>query len=180
MPRPVSLAQELLYCQASIWGLISGGCLTWSLLAITRATSNPGPWLITTALIAAAVAGVLAAAKARLGYWIPRGTDRTRQAVVRVEFSMACLGALATIPAMLPEGGGIYALAALVGGGLSLAAAIGLEKPPAREYFAAPGTQVAQSSVASQPDGERSAQFRHIRPNAQWRRQLACAVDCGQ
>ena len=65
---------------------------------------------------------------------------------------MAGLGALLTLPAAVPEGGGIPALACLVGGGLSLLAAIGLTKPPARQYFAAPSREVTQANPTSRAD----------------------------
>ena len=157
MPPSVSHARELLYLQASIWGLLCIG-------ALLNATSpNPlfGPALM---LAAASICGALAAAKAWLGHRIPRGSDRTRQAVIVVESVMACLGALLTLPAAIPEGGAIPALACLVGGGLSLRATIGLTKPPARQYFAPPGSEVTQANPTSQQDDRGSAPFWHLAP----------------
>lgn len=73
-------------------------------------------------LSAAGVAGTAAGLKAWLGHRIPRGSRGTRHEVIVVKSLMACLGALLTLPAAIPEGGGIPALACLVGGCLSLAA----------------------------------------------------------
>lgn len=152
MPQTVSFARGLLYLQASIWGVICGG-------AVANAASS-NPWLDPALMFGAGgVAGTLAAAKAWLGHRIARGSDRTRQGVIVVESLMACLGALLTLPALIPEGGGIPALACLVGGGLSLRAAVWLTQPPARQYFAPPGSEDTQANPITRPTDGGSAPY---------------------
>ena len=157
MPGSISYARRLLYLQASIWGLL---CVL-GVLSATSSSPVLGPALT---LGAAGVAGAAAGAKAWLGHRILRRSDSTRHVVIVVESLMACLGALLTLPAAIPEGGGLPALACLVGGGLSLAAVIGLTQPPARQYFAVPGSEVIQANPASRPDGGGSARFWLLSP----------------
>lgn len=156
MPQTVSHARALLYLQAVIWGLL---CF----VATVNATSS-NPVLDPAFLLGTAgVAGGLAVAKARLGHRISRGGDGTRRAVVAVESLMACLGALGTLAAVAP-GGGVPALAFLVGGGMSLKVATGLTRPPARQYFAAPGTEITQASPASEPGDGHGEPFWRLAP----------------
>jgi hypothetical protein len=152
MPGSVRYARGLLYLQASIWGLL---CVL-GILSATSPSPVFGPALM---LVATGVAGSVAAAKTWLGHRIPRGSDNTRHGVIVVESLMACLGALLTLPVAIPEGGGVPALACVVGGGMSLAAAIGLAQPPARQYFAPAGSEIAEANPASRPDGGGSAPF---------------------
>jgi hypothetical protein len=77
---------------------------------------------------------------------------------------MACLGVLLTLPAAIPEGSGIPALACLVGGSLSLTAAIGLTRPPAKQYFATQSSEVTQAEPTSRPDDGGSAPFWRLTP----------------
>jgi hypothetical protein len=157
MPQTVSFARGLLYLQASIWGLLCVG-------AVVNAAS-PSPWLDPALMLAAGVAaGALAGVKAWLGHRIARGSDRTRQGVIVAESFMACLGALLTLPALIPEGGGIPALACLVGGGLSLRAAIWLTQPPARQYFARPGSEDTQANPTPRLSDGGNASYWRLAP----------------
>ena len=157
IPPSVSYAREILYLQASIWGLLCVGA------TLNAASSHP--WFDPAlTFCAAGVAGALAGGKAWLGHRISQGSNKTRQAVIVVESFMACLGALLTLPAAIPEGGGVPALACLVGGGLSLKAAIGLTKPPARQYFVAPGSEVTRANLTSRSNEGGSAPFWRLSP----------------
>ena len=86
----------------------------------------------------AVVAGGPAVLKMRLAVRITGASGRTRKTVIGVEIAMTCLGILMT--ASVDYSGGVpavlIALAALAGGGLSLAAAIGLLRRKARQYCA--------------------------------------------
>jgi hypothetical protein len=157
MPSAVGFALGLLYLQAAIWGLLCVGAVVIA--------ATPRPAADTAVLLAVgAVAGALAGAKAWLAHRIARGSDRTRQGVIVVESVMGGLGALLTLPLLIPEGGGVPALACLVGGGLSLTAAIWLTKPPARQYFAAPGSEDTQANQISRPGDEGSAPCWRLAP----------------
>ncbi len=157
MPRTVGFARGLLYLQACIWGLLCAGAVV--------SAASPGPVLDPALLVAVGVAaGSLAVAKAWLGHRITRGSDRTRQGVVVVESAMACLGAFLALPAAIPPGGGIAALACLVGGGLSLRAATWLTRPPARQYFAPPGGEDTSANPESRPDDGDSARYWRLAP----------------
>lgn len=152
MPPAVSYARGLLYLQASVWGLL---CVVAILNVL-----EPRPWIgLAPTLGTAGVAAALTGVKAWLGYRMPLGSDRTRQGVIVIESVMACLGALLTLPMLIAPGGGIPALACLVGGGLSLRAAIELTKPPARQYFARPGGEVAQANPTLGQDDRGGAAF---------------------
>jgi hypothetical protein len=88
----------------------------------------------------AALTGGFAMTKILLARRLSSGRERIRRAVVGVEIAMACLGALITA-GVDPAGGlpaGFIALAAITGGGLSLAAAVRLMRRQARQYFADP------------------------------------------
>jgi hypothetical protein len=153
MPSTVGFAFGLLYLQASIWGLLCVGAVVWAASA---------PAYLAVLLAVGTVAGAIAGAKAWLARRIPRGSDRTRQWVVAVECVMAGLGALLTLPLLIPEGGGVPALACLVGGGLSLRAAIWLSQPPARQYFARPGSE--GTPAISRPGNEGGAPYWRLAP----------------
>lgn len=92
-------------------------------------------------LPAAVAAGVFGAAKFVLARTLADPWQRTRKIAIGVEIAMACLGALTTASAGIPGGlqAGLFTLAAFVGGILSLAAALGLLRRPARQFFTEPG-----------------------------------------
>jgi hypothetical protein len=156
MPAAVSYARAILYLQASIWGLLC--------LAGTVSAAEPHPIIFPAGMLAASgVAGALAGTKARLGFRISRGGDVTRRAVVMVESCMACLGALMVMLLIVP-GSGLPSLASLVGGGLSLAAAIGLAQPPAKRYFATRSGEVTPAISPAHPDDGGGTLFWHLTP----------------
>ncbi len=86
------------------------------------------------------VAGGFAAAKFHLARSLARQRDQTRKTVIGIEMAMVCLGALITAGPD-PSGGlsaDLLILPAFVGGSLSLAAALGLLRRPARLFFTDP------------------------------------------
>jgi hypothetical protein len=89
-------------------------------------------------LSVAVMTGGFAAAKFRLARSLAGRRERTRKVVIGVEFAMAGLGALITAGTNLSGGiqAGILLVPAFAGGGLSLAAALGLLRRPARQFFA--------------------------------------------
>jgi len=102
----------------------------------------------------AALTGGFAITKIRLARRLGGGQERTRKAVIGVEIAMTCFGALITAGAN-PSGGfpaGFFALAGITGGGLSLAAAVGLMRRAARRYFAEPGV-AAKAATEGELDG---------------------------
>jgi hypothetical protein len=151
MPASVRYARGLLWLQGGIWAwltissTVTIAVMLIEVLAGHRAwgTAAPAAGLLPVALFA----GAFAATKICLATRLRAGHNRARKTAVGVEFAMTCLGAL--IVAGADASGGMTAdfvtLAALVGGGLSLAAAVGLLHRPAREYFA-PGSPTKASA----------------------------------
>lgn len=142
LPASVRYARGLLFLQGGIWAwLAASSTVTGAVVLIevlaghrTSGTAIAGA----AALSAAVLTGLFAATKIRLAIRLRDGRDRTRKTAVGVELAMTCLGALITAGAD-PSGGmpaDMVTITALVGGGLSLAAAIGLLRRPARQYFA--------------------------------------------
>jgi hypothetical protein len=156
----VIYARSLLYVQAFIWGLICVeaillGTSTWS----ATPANSPLHQLQHVPALALGAAGVLAAAKAWLGRRISRRSSGTRQAVIVVECLMACVGVgLCFLTANL-DGGLLPFCAGFFGGNMSLVAAIGLTRPPARQYFATPSSKVTQMNATSRPGHGRSTPF---------------------
>jgi len=99
---------------------------------------NGGALFLSLALLT----GGFAAAKFLLARSLASRWERARKTVIGVEIAMACLGALMTAGALGSSGGfpaALYFFAGFVGGVLSLAAAVGLSRRPARQFFAEPG-----------------------------------------
>jgi hypothetical protein len=170
-PGPVSYARWLLFLQASIWGLLCVGAIVNS--------AHPKPWFdpaFTTS--AAIICGLLAAAETWLGLSMPRGSDKMRHAVIALESFMACLGAVLTLFFAIPQGGFIPAVACLSGGGMSLVAAIGLIRPPARQHFTRDGNEGAHPHAGSRGDDHGSTSFWRLTQLVQAARAtaLACSL----
>jgi len=164
LPPAVSYARGLLRLQGLIWALLAIGFAVPALLALTdvmnghRFAAGVG-WLPAVA----ALTGGFAIAKIRLARRLGGGQEPTRKAVIGVEIAMTCLGALITAGAD-PSGGfpaGFFALAAITGGGLSLAAAVGLMRREARRYFADPGLA---ANAATDGDLDGSTGYSALRP----------------
>lgn len=144
VPHSVRYARGLLWLQGGIWallavvGTIDGVISLVQVLAGHGARSRNAVAGPVVGLSIAAVASGLAVLEMRLAVRIARASGRTRKTVIGVEIAMTCLGILMTAGAD-PSGGmpaDFVTLAALVGGGLSLAVAIGLLRRKARQYCA--------------------------------------------
>jgi hypothetical protein len=129
----VSYAQGLLFVQASIWGLLGAAAI------VNAVESYPlfgQGWTIAVV----GVCSVLAAAKAWLGARLPAGLRWIRQEVIVIEFAMTAFASvlcLVTFNLNLPEGLAFFA--GFAGGIMSLAAAVWLARPSARQFFARDG-----------------------------------------
>jgi hypothetical protein len=144
VPHSVRYARGLLWLQGGIWalvaivGTIDGVISLAQILGGHGARSSNAVAGAVVGLSIAVVAGGLAVLKMRLAVRITRASGRTRKTVIGVEIAMTCLGTLMT--ASVDYSGGVpadlIALAALAGGGLSLAAAIGLLRRKAMQYCA--------------------------------------------
>lgn len=144
MPHSVRYARGLLWLQGGIWallavvGAIDGAISLAQVLAAHSARSSNAVAGAVVGPSIAVVAGGLAVLKMRLAMRITRASGRTRKTAIVVEVAMACLGILTTVSVDYSGGvpADLIALAALIGGGLSLAAAIGLLRRKARQYGA--------------------------------------------
>jgi len=168
LPPAISYARGLLRLQGLIWALLAIGFAVPALLALTDVMSGYRSWAWFAATVGVlpgvtALTGGFAIAKIRLARRLGGGQERTRKAVIGVEIAMTCLGALITAGAD-PSGGfpaGFFALAAITGGGLSLAAAVGLMRREARRYFADPGLA---ANAATDGDLDGSTGYSALRP----------------
>lgn len=145
VPRSVRYARRLLWLQAGIWALLAfvgaiDGTISLALIPAHGARSSNAVAGSVIGLSVALVAANIAVLKLRLAVRMTKAADRTRKTVIVVEIAMSCLGILMT--ASVDYSGGmpadLIALAALAGGGLSLAAAIGLLRRKARRFCVMP------------------------------------------
>lgn len=171
MPRSVRYARGLLWFQGGIWACGALLYAGWAATAAIMALTGDADLLRHGGVVffpVAVVTGGFAAAKFRLARSLAGRGEPSRKTVIGVEIAMAGLGALLTAGAVDSSGGfpaGLFACAGFVGGGLSLAAALGLLRRPARQFFAEPGrarpparpetaTAAALSRLRSVPCGE--------------------------
>jgi MFS family permease len=114
-------------------------CVVAILLALSARSATPGGLALVhdpgLAFGASGVAAALAGAKGWLARRISRRQVRTRRAVIVVEWLMAGFGGVLCLLTANLDGGLLPFCAGLGGGGLSLAAAIWLNGPPARQYL---------------------------------------------
>ena len=145
VPRSVTYARSLLRLQAGIWALLAfvgaiDGTISLVLITAHGARSSNAVAGAVIGLCVALVAAGIAVLKLRLAVCMTRAADCTRKTVIVVEIAMSCLGIL--MAASVDYSGGmpadLIALAALAGGGLSLAAAIGLLRRKARQFCVMP------------------------------------------
>ena len=159
MPQSVRYVRSLLRLQGGIWAC---GALLWAGWAVTagvKALAGDADLLRRGGVVFLSVAvmtGGFAAAKFRLARSLAGRRERTRKVVIGVEFAMAGLGALITAGTNLSGGiqAGILLVPAFVGGGLSLAAALGLLRRPARQFFAELGPAAGRT-----PSGDGDTAF---------------------
>ena len=110
-------------------------------------------------VVLAVVPGTFAAAKFWLAYRLPRGTRRTREAVITVETLMAGFAGLVLLFLTVTGYGLIFSPPFLIGGIMCVWVIRGLTKPPAEQYFDANEAVDAQSANLRSPDGGSPAQF---------------------
>lgn len=158
LPASVRYARGLLWLQGGIWAWLAASTTVAIAVMLLDVLRGHRAWgsaaAVAGALAVAALTGFFAASKIRLATRLRDGSNRTRKTAVGIEVAMTLLGALITAGAD-PSGGmpaDFVTLAALVGGGLSLAAAIGLLRRPAREYFAA--LRAAPTKASSDSNGD--------------------------
>lgn len=80
---------------------------------------------------------------------------------------MACLGGVLCFLTANLDGGLIPFCAGFFGGSMSLVAAIGLTRPPARRHFARRSNKVTQVNPPSSPGDGRGAPFWLLTPELQ-------------
>jgi hypothetical protein len=139
-PPSVRYAQVVLFLQGSIWAMGAIGGVTGTVDALT-AILHGKPWaLLILAAGWSAVAGGMATVDTLLAVHLGRGgSRRARKAVIAVELAMTCFGVLWFFNGIYTVSGlpaDMVTLAGLVGGGLSLAAALALMSRRARQYAA--------------------------------------------
>jgi hypothetical protein len=105
------------------------------------------------AFAAASVAAALTGAKIWLGVRITHRSRRIRQTVMIVEYLMVGFAVVLCLLTFNLDGGTIPFFAGIVGGIMSLIAAIVLNEPPARQYFAERRGQVTPAIPESRHDG---------------------------
>jgi hypothetical protein len=153
----VKLAVGLLCLQATIWALLSAG-IAYGDTRVAITHPSKGTTIDVVLAVLALAAGTFAAGKFWLAYRLPRGTHRTREAVISVEGLMVCFAGLVLLCLFVSLYGLVLAPPVIIGGIMSVLAAHGLTKPPAKQHFDA--NAGAQSSTLPCPDGGSPAQFR--------------------
>lgn len=159
MPVSVRYAQGLLRLQGGIWACGAVLWVGWAVTAGVKALAGDADLLrrggVFFVLVAAMTSG-FAVSKFRLARSLAGRRERTRKVVVGVEFAMAGLGTLITVGTNLSGGvqAGLLLFPAFVGGGLSLAAALGLVRRTARQFFGEPGPATGPT-----PGGDSGAAF---------------------
>jgi hypothetical protein len=162
VPQSVRYAGGLLKVQAVIWGLTCA-------LSVLGVAENAAAHLLAGSAwfaLAAVLGGTFAMLKWRLARGLPTGAHRTRKTAIGVEIAMACFGGLGAL-SLDPSAGaiaGLIGLPFLAGTGLSLAAAIGLMRPPARQYFEALDREPAELGPAPGSGDAGQASFWRLVP----------------
>jgi len=166
LPSAVRYARGLLWLQGAIWALLALGFAVPTLAGLADVLAGHRTWFAAAVgwlPAVAALTGGFAMTKILLARRLGGGQERIRKVVIGAEISMTCLGVLITA-GVNPAGGlpaGFLALAAVTGGGLSLAAAMGLMRRESRRYFAGPGV-AANAATDDHVDG--NAGYCAVRP----------------
>lgn len=155
----VQNAVGLLRLQATIWALLSGGMVAGVSASFARTPSNVTMTTFVGVVVLALVAGTFAAAKFWLAHRLPRGTQRTREAVITVETLMAGFAGLVLLFLTVSGYGLILSPPFIIGGIMCVRVVRGLTKPPAEQYFDANEAVDAQSANLRSPDGGSPALF---------------------
>jgi hypothetical protein len=161
-PRSVRYARGLLGLQAGCWVLASGLCM----LGVAENAAVGYSLGAAGFALAGVITAMFAVLKWRLAKRVLAGYAQSRKVAIGVELSMTCFGALGSLSLDLSGGiaVGLIGLPFMVGTGLSLAAVIGLLRPPARRYFAARTSNPASLDKSFDVDGSDPASF--WRPHA--------------
>ena len=159
VPPSVRYARGLLWLQGCIWAALASFSAVDLVIfmAQVHGSWNRSAVTVASALAVAIAAGGCALTEIRLARRLVRGRRRTRKTVIGIEIAMTCWGALLT-GTVSPSGGvpaDLFALAAVSGAALSLAAVVGLLRRRARQYFATPRTSTSDTkSDGPQPSSE--------------------------
>jgi hypothetical protein len=139
-PASVRYAQVVLFLQGGIWALGAIGGLIGEVGAVTGILHGKSWVLVVLAVGWSAFAASMAAVKTLLAVCLGRGRSRlARKAVIAVELAMTCFGVLWFFDGVYSGSGlpaDMFSLAGLAGSGLSLAAALVLMGPRARQHAA--------------------------------------------
>jgi hypothetical protein len=158
-PKFVRNAVGLLRLQATIWALLSAGIVAGDTSSFARTPSKVTMTAFVVIVVLALAAGTFAAAKFWLAYRLPRGTQRTREAVITVETLMAGFAGLVLLCLTVTGYGLIFSPPFIIGGIMCVRVVRGLTKPPAEQYFDANEAVDTQSSNLRSPDDSSPAQF---------------------
>lgn len=162
-PRSVRFADGLLRVQAGCWGLLTAFFLIGLVNAAVEGSMADAAVLFAAGAVAAAF-GIL---KGLLAGHLQPGAARTRRAVIGAELAMACFGAgvlLLTVVLAPSPAGFLLFLPFSTGTGLSIAAAIGLLRPPARRYTASPASTFSSHEEPADAESTRPAPFWRLQP----------------
>jgi hypothetical protein len=159
-PASAKQAVSLLNLQAAIWALLAVGMACGDAdVAVTHPGKVTTTAFVVTVVLAVA-AGAFAAGKFWLAYRLPRGTHKTREAVITVERLMAGFACLMLFALMLTVTGLILSPPIIIGGIMSARVANGLTKPPARGYFDANDATRCEAPDVRTCNGGGPAEFR--------------------
>jgi succinate dehydrogenase hydrophobic anchor subunit len=162
-PTSVQRAVGLLRLQATIWALLCVGTVADGSANLALQTVNPS-WGTVNAVVFTVVlalgTGLIAVAKFRLAYRLPRGSRRTLETVIDVEMVMAFFAGLVLLFLVFSGFGLILSPPFIIGGIMSARVARGLTKPPAQQYFDANQALDGQSAALASPEGGTPTQFR--------------------
>lgn len=159
LPVSVRYARGLLYLQGSIWAFLAVSSAATTVVTMGHVLAGHKTWGSFAAEVGwlpalIALTSAVAVTKFTLARRLSARREAIRKTVIAIEIAMTGLGALITA-GVDPSGGmpaGVLGLAATVGGGLSLAAAVGLIRRRARQYFANP--VLATSAAAGNDDDD--------------------------
>jgi hypothetical protein len=146
--------------QAIIWALLSVGIVADGSANLALTPTSKVKTAFVVAVVLALVMGTFAVAKFRLANRLPRGTHRTREAVITVETLMAGFAGLVMLVLVVSVFGLIISPPFIIGGIMSARVARGLARPPACHYFDVNEAAAASSANLRSPEGGNQAQYR--------------------
>jgi hypothetical protein len=132
-PKFVQNAVGLLRLQATIWALLSAGMVAGVSASFARTPSKVTMTTFAGIVVLALVPGTFAAVKFWLAYRLPRGTQRTREAVITVETLMAGFAGLVLLFLTVTGYGLVFSPPFIIGGIMCARVVRGLIKSPAEQ-----------------------------------------------